>query len=795
LYEKAGDSLARILVVEDDPNIQALLAQALKAHGFAVTVEQDGARAVEAFARHPFDALVLDVMLPGMNGFQVAEKVRALPSGAVVPIVMTSGIFRGKKHETTASNRFGVVAYVEKPFDIDDVIIPLRTALTAARHSGAAPAPSRVPPLPARVPGEPGAARVALRGHLGERALVWVFAEIVRRRATGVLVLSRDAAFTCVWFAEGAVAGAARRGEAHHLGAFLVRDGILAADDWAEVSRASRRSSRRAADIAIGLGCVTPDELRVVEARRVDAALLDAFGWPEGRFQFVVRDRLPRALPPIEPVAPITLLYRCVREGMSDIEVGREMSPRFDERPALAGAEALRYARAYLPEAEAFVLAQIDGSRTLRELLTERLVADIGPLLLSAMAAGLLLPASALRPAPKAASPAPPAPAPSLDTFRATQPSHPAPSPSHARAQPPTEHRVVPAAPITPAASRDQGAAAGASPRAASAAAVVAAHAASSSADRATRPIPPLTRSVRDGAPAAPANRGPTTLGAALRGAASSGNAVRPTPSTKPPPAPAQPRPAEETSAPPSPSVDSPANAIKAEELRSRFESMDQQDHWGVLGVPRTATAAEVRAEFHKLAKQFHPDRHAYAGPDAREYADRIFARLSEAYRVLSEPELRAKYIEQLKSKPGRTDAAETLARIVGAEKAFRAGEMEMKRRGYGAAIAHFEEAVRLYGEEGEYHAWLAHALSIERPNDLEAKRRVQTELAIAKQRNPNCAKAYLFQGLVHKMAGKIHEAEREFRQALEINDKELDAARELRLISMRKEKEKPKKR
>jgi curved DNA-binding protein CbpA len=196
-----------------------------------------------------------------------------------------------------------------------------------------------------------------------------------------------------------------------------------------------------------------------------------------------------------------------------------------------------------------------------------------------------------------------------------------------------------------------------------------------------------------------------------------------------------------------------------------------------------------IRAAYHKLAKQYHPDRFVLSHPGEKALADKIFARIVVAYSVLTDAEERRRYEEELASGASAGDAAEKVARVMAAEKAFTRGELAMRRRQFAEALAAFEQAVQLYDEEGEYHAFLGYALLLNHPADPRALERAQAEFDRAKRLNPKCDRAFLFNGYLHKSTGKMAKAETEFRQATELNPQNVEAARELRLMAMRREK------
>lgn len=731
--------VATVLVVEDDRNLQILIAEALRAAGFAVVLERDGAEAVARFGKAPADLLLLDVLLPGMNGFQVAERVRALPGGDV-PIVMMSGTYRGQKTVEAARSRFGLAGYVEKPFQLEHLVEVLRGALSspaptpapAAPFAPAAPtAAAPTPSAPARAgPAHPqGAARLVMRSKFGERALPWVFAELFRRRATGVLVLTRAQQLTCAYFRDGLVVAARRRGKQQHLAQLLVRDRVLSAAELEHVRMFAHGSALRLPAALTATAHADAELLAAIDARRLDTALVDAFGWADGEARFFLRERVPAWAPRFSPQPPTALLYHFVRSGLSALDLAKELASKLDERPVAAREQAWALF-AHLPPKERDFLLSLDGRLSMREVIAQHALDDAPALLLTAMCLGLIMPATVLQAAP--ANVAPPPTAPHASAKRSTGPV-PRVTPPGAPPEPPPPPR---------------------------------------------RPTGPIVESIARPPPVAPTPVAPAGRPVVV--------SARPTASV--PPA-SVPRPA--AAAPPSPADE----AAKLGELRQRVTALESQDHFGVLGLARGATSAEVRTAYHKLAKLCHPDRHAQSGPEIREAADKLFARVSEAYRVLADPALTAKYEEQLKKKPGDVDAAEQLARVVGAEKSFRQGEAEMKRRNYAAAVGHFDEATRLYKDEGEYHAWLGYALALAMPNDFASQRRSSAELALALQLNPRCAKAHLFQGYLFKNQDRMREAELAFRQALELDGKEIDAERELRLLNMRREKTPPKKR
>jgi DNA-binding response OmpR family regulator len=117
----------RILIVDDEPNIVISLEYLMQREGFETAVAGDGEAALEALARAAPDLVILDVMLPGMNGFDVCERIRADPRWSEIRILMLTA--KGRETEIARGVRVGADAYVTKPFSTKDLVAQVRRLL------------------------------------------------------------------------------------------------------------------------------------------------------------------------------------------------------------------------------------------------------------------------------------------------------------------------------------------------------------------------------------------------------------------------------------------------------------------------------------------------------------------------------------------------------------------------------------------------------------------------------------------------------------------------------------------
>ncbi len=119
----------QVLIVDDEPNIVISLEFLMKREGFEVAVARDGEEGLAAIrARHP-DLVVLDVMMPKRNGYEVLEAVRADPSLVGVRILMLTA--KGRPAESEKGLELGADAYMAKPFSTRELVDKAKSLLAA----------------------------------------------------------------------------------------------------------------------------------------------------------------------------------------------------------------------------------------------------------------------------------------------------------------------------------------------------------------------------------------------------------------------------------------------------------------------------------------------------------------------------------------------------------------------------------------------------------------------------------------------------------------------------------------
>jgi DNA-binding response OmpR family regulator len=128
----------RILLIEDDPRLAEMVSEYLGEAGFRVSIAAAGRAGLERLAREPFDALVLDLMLPDMDGLEVCRELRAKHE---IPVLMLTA--RGDAADRIVGLEIGADDYLPKPFQPRELLARLRAIMRRGKGGNAASKPLR----------------------------------------------------------------------------------------------------------------------------------------------------------------------------------------------------------------------------------------------------------------------------------------------------------------------------------------------------------------------------------------------------------------------------------------------------------------------------------------------------------------------------------------------------------------------------------------------------------------------------------------------------------------------------
>lgn len=228
-------------------------------------------------------------------------------------------------------------------------------------------------------------------------------------------------------------------------------------------------------------------------------------------------------------------------------------------------------------------------------------------------------------------------------------------------------------------------------------------------------------------------------------------------------------------------------NALKTKILE-RAEQITSQDYFQMLGLDRAATPEQVQKAFFGLAKVWHPDRLPPALIDVKDACSKVFTHLTEAHATLMDPTKRQDYMLLLRDGGATPEDQAKIQAILEAATEFQKAEFLLKRNmGDPQAYEIVRRCVSLDPEQADYMATLAW-LDAQKPEWLSREKTLEKTLLLDRciHRNPNCERAYFYRGLLYKRAEEGSKALKDFKKAAELNPRNLDAMREVRLFAMR---------
>ncbi len=216
-----------------------------------------------------------------------------------------------------------------------------------------------------------------------------------------------------------------------------------------------------------------------------------------------------------------------------------------------------------------------------------------------------------------------------------------------------------------------------------------------------------------------------------------------------------------------------------------------------MLGLDKKASTSDIQTAYFKVAKAWHPDRLPVELGDLKPLMSKIFAKFNEAYGVLNDAVKRNEYIKTVEESGGITQEDEQVRRVVDASFEFQKAEIYLKKNDLVSAEHSARQAATADPDQNEYLALLVWIQALKRgdcPVVPEGKTSafyddLVGQLDMVIKREPNLERALFYRATLLKRSGRDDRALRDFRQVAQLNPKNIDAVRELRLFQMRKDK------
>jgi DNA-binding response OmpR family regulator len=311
--------MPKLLVVDDDHAVQDMLALALRQEGYVVATSRDGKQALDELSRSAYDLLLLDVLVPRMNGFTLIDEIRRLPSLRELPVILMSGIYKSKNHRSEMTTRFGVIDYLDKPLAIDALLVLIERAVgpgdpglaASAKEHQELPlenAPARREPDPPLVDGgaeeekkqvEESARRdfktsaFLLQGSVATTPLPALLGRLWRAKESGALLLRNGGVKKIVYVRDGQPIFVKSNLVSECLGQVLVRERLISRQDCTASIETMRKTGRRQGEILVEMRCITQKNLEVALELQLEAKIFECFTWSGGDYRFNPSVELP----------------------------------------------------------------------------------------------------------------------------------------------------------------------------------------------------------------------------------------------------------------------------------------------------------------------------------------------------------------------------------------------------------------------------------------------------------------------------------------------------------------------
>jgi curved DNA-binding protein CbpA len=235
----------------------------------------------------------------------------------------------------------------------------------------------------------------------------------------------------------------------------------------------------------------------------------------------------------------------------------------------------------------------------------------------------------------------------------------------------------------------------------------------------------------------------------------------------------------------------SPELAERWQRITSRGRLVENQTFFEMLGLDKKVQASEVKAEFFKLAKEWHPDRLPPELQPLRPFVEIIFAYMNEAYKTLSDEGQRLQYVRTVREGGGTPAAERLMQAILDSAIAYERVQVFVRKHQYEEALELLNKILLINKDEPDYHAMNGFLLMQKHPGDT-ASGAILAALDRAIELHEDHEKAHLYKAQMLKRLGREKDALKEFRKVVSINANNLEASREVRVAQMRTEKQQP---
>ncbi len=393
--------MANILVVDDDRNILDTFVDLFAEHGYTVETCRDGKQAIEHLRSGAFDLLLLDVLIPHINGFALVEQLNEDEELKKIPVIVFSGIYRSINHRQDLVHYEQVVDYLDKPLQTDRVV-ELATEILGKESKPSSTESSEEQggtfidgiltssafniadvELPVDADTEHEADEVeqqaktdfrrrnrnlALQGSLENHSIAEVLGKLWNERASGALLLRSGKVKKIIYVQEGTAYSVKSNLVGECLGQLLVQERMISREHLQQSITKMKETGDKQGQILVDMGSITENNLSYALGLQLETKIFEPFTWESGEYRFNPSVELPEAPSSIEFTEGALIvegIHRAFDEKRLRFFMSRFMETQFD----YPNAERRDLTHLKLPEKLSKKLKESDFPASPRELI------------------------------------------------------------------------------------------------------------------------------------------------------------------------------------------------------------------------------------------------------------------------------------------------------------------------------------------------------------------------------------------------------------------------------------------
>jgi CheY-like chemotaxis protein len=375
-----------VLCVDDDRNLCQILAKALGDEGYAVLTAFDGDEAVAMVEKTKPDLILLDLILPRRDGFEVVEAIRSLESPlSDSRVVILSGCSPTPAYRERAA-ALGIEAFLTKPMALAQLLETVGSICEPEKSNGAAAVRSESATDSAATRQR---ASSALKGSLRRVPFPAVLHHLHGLRATGVLHLESGKKRKWIELRDGHPVAIRSNLVNECLGHHLLRSGHIKQCDLDE-SRRRMRTGQLQGEILVAMEVLTEEEIATALQAQADEKLFEVFAWKAGKFRFEKESSLESGNTIRVKRSPANLILHGVRTRFAGDRIGAFFQSSAECVVVRSESPYYRFQDVDLEPEHAALLQKLNGNRRVSEILARDPDGSLARTLYALVATGLL---------------------------------------------------------------------------------------------------------------------------------------------------------------------------------------------------------------------------------------------------------------------------------------------------------------------------------------------------------------------------------------------------------------------